>query len=101
MLVALPGAAAAEDRAHVVLNSSNVSLTQTSNTQWALTKTGNTAASTVTWLVQASPTSSTWGVLFYDGIFTVDNKGTAPATIGNIVVNLQTKSGSNGSRDRR
>jgi len=92
MLVALPDAAAA-DRAHVVLNSSNVSLTQTSNTQWTLTKTGNAGASTVTWLVQATPTSSTLGVLFYNGVFTVDNKGTAPATIGNIVINLQAKSG--------
>ena len=94
MLVALPDAAAAQDRAHVVLNSSNVSLTQTSDTLWTLTKTGNADASTVTWLVQATPTPSTFGVLFYNGVFTVDNKGTAPATIGNIVVNLQTRSGS-------
>src|SRR6266508_1769587 len=90
-LIVLP--AMAEDRAHIVLNSSNVSLTQTSNTQWTLTKTGSSGASTVTWQVQAMPTSSTWGRLLYNGLFTVDNRGTAAATIGNIVVNLQTKNG--------
>src|SRR6266496_3715852 len=92
-VLAVAAAARAEDRAHVVLNSSNVSLTQTSNTQWTLTKTGSTAASTVTWQLQAMPTSSTWGRLLYNGLFTVDNRGTAAATIGNIVVNLQTKNG--------
>jgi len=94
LLVARPGAAGAENRANIALNSSNVSLTQTSNTQWTLTKTGSSDATTVTWQVQATPTSSTWGRLAYNGLFTFDNRGTAPATIGNVVVNLQTRSGS-------
>lgn len=58
-------AASADDRAHVVLNSSNLTLVQTINTQWTLTKTGSTDASTVTWHVEATPAPSTWGHLVY------------------------------------
>jgi hypothetical protein len=100
-LMALPAVARAEDRAHVVLNSSNVVLTQTSNTQWTLTKTGSTGASAITWLVKATPTSSTWGLLFYNGTFTVDNRGTAAATIGTSSSTCRPRAVTDGSRARQ
>ena len=82
--------------AAITLQSSSATVTQTSETEWALTKTGtvNTATQTVTWTITATPTGTVAGQLVVSGTMTVTNKGTGGATIGNIVVNLQTKSGS-------
>src|SRR5512132_2660252 len=71
--------------ANVQLHSAAVTLTQTSDTQWTLTKTGSTGAATVAWALQATQGATTAGMLIYNGIFKVDNKGNAGATIGNIV----------------
>jgi hypothetical protein len=87
-------AAGPSQSANVQLHSAAVTLTQTSDTQWTLTKTGSTGAAAVTWAVRATQGPTTAGMLIYNGIFKVDNKGSAGATIGNIVVNLQTKQGS-------
>ena len=80
-------------RANVVLHRSAATLTQTSDTQWTLTKTGSTGGASVTWAITATEGTTTAGSLIYNGIFKVNNKGNAGATIGNIVVNLQTKTG--------
>ena len=71
-------------------------MTLTSDTAWTLSKTGsvNTTAKTVTWNVTATKGTTTTGQLVVNGTFRVSNTGTGGATIGNIVVNLQTKSGS-------
>ena len=67
----------------------------TSDTEWTLRKTGsvNPVTQTVTWTITATQGPTTTGQLILNGTMTVTNKGTAPATIGNIVVNLQTKAG--------
>src|SRR5206468_10344949 len=65
----------------------------THNSLWTLTKevTGNTVTNgtgTITWTITA--TKSDGGTSFsVHGGLTIYNSGTAPATIGNIVVNLQ------------
>jgi hypothetical protein len=70
-------------------------LTQTSTTEWSLAKTGSvdTTNSTVTWNVTVTQDATESGILIVNGFMTVTNTGGAPATIGNIVVNLQTRSG--------
>jgi hypothetical protein len=87
---------AATGQAAVSLVSSNAALTQTSNTSWTLTKTGavDTAGKTVTWTITATKGSTVPGQLVVSGFMAVTNTGSKGATIGNIVVNLQTKSGS-------
>jgi len=52
------------------------------------------AHSTVTWTITVTQGTTVSGHLFVNGFVTVTNSGTAGATIGNIVVSLQTKSGS-------
>ncbi len=85
-----------EQRADVQLKSADATLTQTSSTEWTLAKTGSvTGSSTVTWQATATEGATTSGLLIFNGIFRVENKGTAGATIGNIVVNLQTKNAAN------
>jgi len=72
---------------------SKATLLQTSNTAWTLTKTANvnTGAKTVTWTIDATKGVITGGHLVVDGFLDVINLGTGPATLGNIVVNLQVK----------
>lgn len=66
-------------------------LLQTSDTAWTLTKTSavDTGAKTVTWTINATKGATTGGKLTADGYLDVFNLGTGPATLGNIVVNLQ------------
>lgn len=72
---------------------SRSSLLQTSDTAWTLTKTSavDTGAKTVTWTINATKGATTGGKLTVDGYLDVFNLGTGPATLGNIVVNLQVK----------
>jgi hypothetical protein len=81
-------------KANVTLDSSATALTQTSNRSWTLDKSAavNTANSTVTWTITATPGATTGGHLVSSGVLSVTNWGGAGATIGNIVVNLQTRS---------
>lgn len=67
----------------------------TSSTAWTLTKQGslNPSTQTVTWTITATKGATTTGLLIVYGTMTVRNQGTGGATIGNIVVNLQTRSG--------
>lgn len=67
----------------------------TSDTQWTLAKTGtvNTTAKTVTWTITATKGTTTSGLLVVHGTMRVKNTGSGGAPIGNIVVNLQTRSG--------
>jgi hypothetical protein len=77
-----------------VLSGSSATLTQTSETAWSLEKTGSLSGTAATWNITATPTDTEAGILIVNGVMTVTNMGNAPATIGNIVVNLQTRSGS-------
>jgi len=74
---------------------SQATLLQTSNTAWTLTKTSavDTTSKQVTWTITATKGATTGGHLVVDGFLDVINLGTGPATLGNIVVNLQAKQG--------
>jgi hypothetical protein len=79
------------------LKRADAALTNTSDTEWTLTKTGSKGVdSTITWLAQATQGTITNGMLICNGVFRVENKGSAGATIGNIVVNLQTLNAATG-----
>jgi hypothetical protein len=75
------------------LKRATASLTQTSTTEWTLTKVGSKGASTITWQATATEGMTQSGLLIFNGTFKLKNKGKGGATIGNIVVNLQTKHG--------
>lgn len=96
----LPGAMPPADalltpRANLILLGSSASLTPLRDTPWTLEKTGlvDPTNQTVHWTVLATEglTAPTERVI--NGVLRVRNIGTAPATLGNIVVNLQTRSG--------
>lgn len=93
-------------QASITLTNSDAQYCYTHDNAWTITKevTGNevvNGAGTVTWTVTATKDSSAAPTFSVHGGLTVINTGTAPATIGNIVVNLQRpnspKQGSNAS----
>jgi len=73
---------------------SSASVTQTGDTAWTLEKSGSLSGNTVTWNITANSTPVASGQLSIQGHMTVFNFGSGPATIGNIVVNLQKRVGS-------
>lgn len=80
-------------KANVRLSGALATLIQTSDTAWTLSKTGaGNTASTVSWTITATQGSTVGGHLVADGFLAVTNMGSGGATIGNIVVNLQTMS---------
>jgi hypothetical protein len=82
-------------KAAIDLKSSSARMILTSDTAWSLEKHGtvNTSTQTVTWTITATQGATTSGILVVNGAMTVKNTGSGGATIGNIVVNLQTRSG--------
>ncbi len=80
-------------KALLSMTHSNAALLQTSDTAWSLEKTGllDQTHSTVTWTITATQGMTSGGTLIADGDIGVENDGNGAATIGNIVVNLQTK----------
>ena len=74
---------------------------QSADTTWSLTKTGSIdpATRTVTWTVTATASATPTNHLVLAGSLRIKNTGDAPATIGNIIVNLQDK-GLHGWRTR-
>jgi hypothetical protein len=85
-------AASAQQASITLLNCSNA-LCNANNTAWDLAKTPDsqtfTGDNTITWTVKATKGATTDNFITVNGFITVKNTGTAPATIGNIVVNLQ------------
>jgi len=81
--------------ASINLTNASARATLTSDSQWTLTKTGSVSASTVTWNITATKTATVSGQLVVQGQMTVTNAGSGPATIGNIVVNLQKRVSNN------
>ncbi len=75
------------------LTDSSAILTQTSDTEWVLEKTGFLDAFGgevfVEWTIEAFEEQTEAGLLVLSGQMTVSNDGSEDATIGNIVVNLQ------------
>lgn len=79
--------------ASVSLTGSATRVSLTTDAEWSLSKTGSLSGNTVTWNITATKTATTSGHLLIQGQMTVANTGSGPATIGNIVVNLQKRSG--------
>src|SRR5882672_4347870 len=93
-LAAVPANAAPQ--ASITLKDCNSALCYANNTDWTLTKTPALQSitlpndpPTISWTVTATRVATSDNFLKVDGIITVTNTGTANATIGNIVVNLQ------------
>ena len=82
-------------KASVSLTGASAAPLLTSDSAWTLAKTGavNTTTKQVTWTITATKVSTVSGHLFVDGFMSVTNSGARGATIGNIVVNLQGRSG--------
>src|ERR1044072_220741 len=81
-------------QASITLQNSDAKYCYTHNNLWTLTKevTGNTVengAGTVTWTINATKDSSGAATFTVHGGLTITNTGSAPATIGNIMVSLQ------------
>src|SRR5438093_421276 len=96
--VALGGIIAFADKggtpqASITLQNCDAKYCYTHNNNWTLTKTitGNTVSAgvgTITWTIGATKSDGGTSFTVHGGL-TIYNSGTAPATIGNIVVNLQ------------
>ena len=81
-------------QASLSLEDSDLALCFGQKTAWGLTKsvdsvTGTPGNQTVSWTVTATQGATTGPQLLVSGYLTVNNGGSADATIGNIVVNLQ------------
>lgn len=84
-------ASALTGTAGISLQSSATSVTLSSEAKWNLVKTGSLSGNTVTWTITATKSATVSGQLVLQGQMTVTNTGSGPATIGNIVVNLQAR----------
>lgn len=88
-------------QASLQLKNSDMNFCYRQQSEWTLTKTNDAvnqpvASDTlVTWTVKATKTTSEVNEICAVGYVSVTNGGSAPATIGNIVVNLQRRSGKN------
>jgi hypothetical protein len=73
----------------ITLAGSNATLCHSNNTSWSIGKTGQLANGVATWTVNVTKGATTSNSLGVYGYVDVTNTGNAPATIGNIIVNLQ------------
>ena len=87
-------AALAAPQASLTLKNSDAALCNHNNTEWSLSKvvdsvTGESGNQTVTWTITSTKGATSANTLQVNGFVAVQNTGTADASIGNIVVNLQ------------
>jgi hypothetical protein len=91
--LAFTGTTAYAQQASITLVNCGNALCNANDTAWTLAKTPDTQTltgdNTITWTVTATKGATTDNFITVNGFITVKNTGTAPATIGNIVVNLQ------------
>ncbi len=92
-VMAIDTTAAFAQQASITLVNCNNALCNANDTTWTLAKTPDsqslTGDGTITWTVTATKGATTDNFITVNGFITVKNTGTADATIGNIVVNLQ------------
>ena len=91
---ALTALSATAQQASLVLERGDAALCLHNTTDWTLSKTLNgqstvTGPANVSWTITATRGATSNDVLEVNGFLRVRNGGTAPATIGNIVINLQ------------
>lgn len=96
-LLTATGTASAQ-QASLVLEAEGLTICHKNNTEWSLAKTADqnsfpSGSGTVTWTVTVTKGSTSPNSLTYAGFIRIYNGGSANATIGNIVANLQRKSG--------
>jgi hypothetical protein len=65
------------------------------DTQWSIAKNGGLSSGTVNWTVTVTKQSVSDQFIQIEGFMFVHNVGTGPASLGNIVINLQRPCGSN------
>jgi hypothetical protein len=98
VLVIAAGGAWAAPQASITLRNSDAALCHTNNTEWTLSKTADKtpveSGQMASWTVEVDKGATSDNFLTVNGVLSVSNTGTANATIGNIVVNLQRKIGS-------
>lgn len=92
-LAAAPGSALAQ-QASLTLQNCDTKICYKNNTEWTLKKevivnNVENGAGNITWLVTATRGVTTDNIIEVNGYLTIINSGSADATIGNIVVNLQ------------
>ena len=99
MLMGLSLSASAQ-QASLTVSCGTVNVCNANNTSWELDKSLDTTSGdfaqgtgSITWMVTVTKGSTTANTLTYMGSLTITNTGSAPATIGNIVINLQRKPG--------
>lgn len=87
------GGNALAQQASITLKNSDAALCHTNNTAWTLTKTADASTindgDTASWTVTVTKGTTSDNILSVNGFVQVQNTGSADATIGNIVVNLQ------------
>lgn len=94
-ICSLSTVAHAAPQASLTVSCGSVDSCNATDTPWTLGKTGAVDGHSVTWTVTAAPGTESDRMLKFTGGLTVTNTGSANATIGNIVVNLQRKVGKN------
>lgn len=97
MAAGLFSAPAFAQQASLSLGGGACQAVQYNNTEWSLTKQAAESAipsgGTASWVVAVTKGDTSANHLVCDGYLSILNSGSAPATIGNIVVNLQRKVG--------
>lgn len=89
LMLELAWTVAARAQANVTLSQALVTGAIATNTNWSIAKNGVLASGTVSWTVGVTKISVSDQIIQVDGQFRMTNIGTGPATLGNIVVNLQ------------
>jgi hypothetical protein len=92
VLMFVVSSTATAQQASITLRNCNATPAIVQNQQWGLDKTGPASAEsgdTVTWKIDVTDLGTTKPTLVINGFVTVTNTGSANATIGNIVANLQ------------
>lgn len=101
MACGLFAASAMAQQASLTLSGGSAQAIQYNNTEWSLSKVANAASissgGSIIWTVNVTKGATSPNRLVCNGFFTVFNSGSAPATIGNITVNLQRKLGKGNS----
>ncbi len=85
-------------QASITLTDSGANICYSTDTSWDITKDNNTngtiaSGGTVTWTVHVTKDSTSDKTICVVGFVSIKNTGSAPATVGNIVLNLQKRSG--------
>jgi hypothetical protein len=92
-VLTLGATAAFAQQASITLLNCNNALCNANDTAWTLAKEPDSSSftgdATITWTVTATKGATSANLISVNGFITVKNTGTADATIGNIVVNLQ------------